>query len=114
MTSISSDWYLKKSQEYLAETIRIRRYIHQHPELSFVEHETASFIEKTLNSYGISTQRLCDTGVIALIEGNPTSDRCLALRADIDALPIQENSLESYKSKNSGIMHACEIGRAHV
>lgn len=110
MPSIDSEWYLSKSKEYLSETIRVRRYLHQHPELSFEEHETATFIEKTLQSYGISTERKCTTGVVALIEGqrnHSTNAGCLALRADIDALPIVENAASSYISKNKGVMHAC-------
>ncbi|MEP7321393.1 MAG: M20 family metallopeptidase [Saprospiraceae bacterium] len=110
MPSIDSEWYLSKSKEYLSETIRVRRYLHQHPELSFEEHETATFIEKTLQSYGINTERRCTTGVVALIEGQhnlSTNSACLALRADIDALPIVENASTSYSSKNKGVMHAC-------
>ncbi|MEO5582708.1 MAG: M20 family metallopeptidase, partial [Saprospiraceae bacterium] len=113
MANIDSEWYLSKSKEYLSETIRVRRYLHQHPELSFEEHETATFIEKTLQSYGIATERKCSTGVVAIITGQPlsgidsTSSGCLALRADIDALPIVENTASSYRSKNKGVMHAC-------
>lgn len=107
MTSKSTDWYHRKAKEYLAETIRIRRYIHQHPELSFDEFETAGFIEKTLKSYGIETERRSSTGVSALLHGGTSSDKCLALRADIDALPIQEKSSETYASKKHGVMHAC-------
>lgn len=107
MTLMTTDWYHRKAKEYLAETIRIRRYIHQHPELSFDEFETANFIEKTLHSYGIDTERKSNTGVLAVLQGNTASGKCLALRADMDALPIQEISSETYASRKPGVMHAC-------
>ncbi len=99
--------FMERSKDYLIETIRIRRHLHQHPELSFEEFQTADFIEQTLNFYGIVTTRMSTTGVIAMIEGELTGEKVIALRADIDALPIQEISDQSYKSKNNGIMHAC-------
>ena len=103
---IAPQWYLDKAQEYLPETIKLRRHLHQYPELSFEEHDTADFIEKSLNNYGIKTERLTPTGVIALIEGLP-GDKKLALRADIDALPIHEEGRHDYLSRNTGVMHAC-------
>ncbi len=85
----------------------IRRHLHSHPELSFEEFETASFIEKTLASFGItSTQRMAGTGITFNLEGNGKG-KTIALRADIDALPIQEANDISYKSQNDGVMHAC-------
>lgn len=99
--------YTEKAQAYLIDTIRIRRHLHQHPELSFEENQTAEFIEQTLNSYGINTERRCTTGVIAILEGALPGQKVVALRADIDALPIQEISNQSYKSKQPGVMHAC-------
>jgi amidohydrolase len=86
------------------EMLEIRRHIHQNPELSFEEFETAKFIENKLNSYGIESKRMAQTGVVALI-GKGQS--CIALRADIDALPILEETGLSYKSLKDGVMHAC-------
>ena len=77
-------YYLEKSKTYLIDTIRIRRHLHQHPELSFEEHQTAAFIEHTLKDYGIITERKSITGVVAVIEGTLPGDQVLALRADIE------------------------------
>ena len=105
--SISPEKLLNLSGQYLSETIRLRRHIHQHPELSFEEYHTAEFIEQTLKIYGIPSVRMGKTGVVALLEGQAASGRTLALRADIDALPIQEVSNQNYSSRNSNVMHAC-------
>ncbi len=86
------------------EMLEIRRHIHSNPELSFEEFETAKYIESKLNSYGIESKRMAKTGVVALI-GKGQS--CIALRADIDALPILEETGLSYKSLKDGVMHAC-------
>lgn len=101
------NWFLDKTKDYLPETIRIRRYLHQHPELSFEEKNTASFIEETLSSYGISSTRIGNTGVVALIEGTAGKGKIIALRADTDALPIKEAGDRVYKSLHDGVMHAC-------
>lgn len=93
----------------MEEIVVMRRHLHQHPELSFQEHETANFVENTLNSYGIKTNRCAKTGVVALItpDGMDKNTPCIAFRADLDALPIQEETDLSYASKRAGIMHAC-------
>lgn len=104
---MNESWYIQKAKDYLAETIRIRRYLHQHPELSFEEKNTASFIEETLQSSGIATTRIGNTGVIALIEGKSDGGKVIALRADTDALPIKEADDRNYKSLHEGVMHAC-------
>lgn len=88
------------------EVIQIRRQIHKYPELGGNEFETAKFIEKKLKEYKIAYKRISKTGIIATIKGN-SSGKVIALRADIDALPIQEDNILNYKSKNKGIMHAC-------
>jgi amidohydrolase len=89
------------------ELVRDRRHLHAHPELSNDEHQTAEYIRCRLADFGIEdVQTVADTGVVALVEGahdGPT----LAWRADIDALPIQEESEVGYKSQNPGVMHAC-------
>jgi amidohydrolase len=95
----------KEIEEKLIET---RRHIHSHPELSYEEFETANFIEAQLKKIGITIiSRCAKTGVVALIEGNNPSARIVALRADMDALPIEEKNDVPYKSKNIGVMHAC-------
>jgi len=92
----------------LPELIKIRQNIHQNPELSFQEFETQKKVENYLQKLGLSTQRLANTGVVALIEGKNPSKRCVALRADMDALPIIEvNDGRPYRSLNEGVMHAC-------
>lgn len=97
-----------RANEIQNEIIEIRRYLHQHPELSFKEFNTADFIEKKLKDYGITNiYRMVETGVVAEINGKNPTKKVIALRADIDALPIQEENNTSYTSKNSGIMHAC-------
>lgn len=104
------------------ETISNRRHLHMHPELSFQEIATQAYIEKKLHACGISTSRLANTGVVALIEGKNAGKKVVALRADMDALPIIETNEVSYKSQNPGVMHACGhdvhtsslLGTAHI
>ncbi|MFZ4465001.1 MAG: M20/M25/M40 family metallo-hydrolase, partial [Bacteroidales bacterium] len=93
---------------YFNETVSVRRHLHQHPELSFQEKDTAAFISARLTSYGIKhSTDVGGHGIIAIIEGRNPEEKCLALRAELDALPIQESSSQSYCSVNEGIMHAC-------
>lgn len=85
-----------------------RHHLHAHPELSFQEFETAKFVSKTLESFGIQHQTgVAGTGVVALIEGNNPSSKVVALRGDMDALPILELNEVAYKSTKPGVMHAC-------
>lgn len=96
------------AKDYLSETIKIRRHIHANPELSFEEYNTSDFIVSKLKEYNIPyTQGMVKTGIVALIEGKNPSKKVIALRADIDALPIVETNDVAYKSKNMGVMHAC-------
>lgn len=95
------------SEKYFSETQGYRHHIHSNPELSFQEFETSKYIQAQLTSMGIPFEVKADTGIVAHIQGNGTSSKVVALRADIDALPIQETNEVSYKSKNAGIMHAC-------
>ena len=95
------------SEKYFSETQGYRHHIHSNPELSFQEFETSKYIQVQLKSMGIPFEVKADTGIVAHIQGNGTSSKVVALRADIDALPIQETNEVSYKSKNAGIMHAC-------
>lgn len=85
-----------------------RRYIHQNPELSFEEHRTQEFILATLRAEGIECCEIAGTGVLAKIEGERGNlKRAVVLRADIDALPIEEQNDVDYRSCNQGVMHAC-------
>ena len=122
----------QKSCQYFDEVVKIRRKLHQHPELSFCEKETAELMKYYLNLKHIDYQSdIAGYGIVATIKGESSfraksrnllqsneisplryapvemTGRVIALRADMDALPIQENSKNSYCSKNPGIMHAC-------
>ena len=90
------------------EIISIRRHLHAHPELSFYEKETAAFISSKLASWNIQHMSgIGGNGVVALIKGKLSSDKVIALRADMDALPITEKNEVDYRSQNEGVMHAC-------
>lgn len=95
------------SRKYKDEFIEIRRYIHANPELSFEEFATSAYIQKKLREWDIPFELKAGTGVIGLIKGKDPQSRVVALRADMDALPITEENKVDYKSKNAGIMHAC-------
>lgn len=96
------------SSAYAKEVISFRRHLHAHPELSYQEYNTAKFIANQLRSFGMHVQEgIAGTGVVAIIEGKNPTKRIIALRADIDALPIQEINSKDYKSINKGVMHAC-------
>jgi amidohydrolase len=92
---------------YTAETVAHRHHIHQHPELSFQEFETQAYVQNQLKLMGIDSSPLANTGLVALIQGNKPDRRVVALRADMDALPIWETNDVPYKSQNPGVMHAC-------
>lgn len=89
------------------EVVINRRHLHQNPELSFHEYQTSAFIAAALDKLGIPYQKMADTGIVALLSGAKPSDAVIALRADMDALPIIEANEVSYTSKNQGVMHAC-------
>ena len=93
--------------EYAEEFIQVRHHLHAHPELSYKEFETSRFIQKKLAETGIAYEVLAETGVVGLIEGRTPGKRIIALRADMDALPITEENQVGYISKNKGVMHAC-------
>lgn len=96
------------SAKYFEDTVALRRHLHANPELSFEEYNTAEYISKQLESLGIRHETgVANTGLVGYIEGKNPSKRFIALRADIDALPIQEANDVNYKSKNEGVMHAC-------
>jgi amidohydrolase len=87
--------------------IETRRHLHAHPELSFHEYETASFVKARLDEMNITWASIAGTGIVALIKGDKPSDQVVALRADMDALPITESNQLDFASQNSGVMHAC-------
>lgn len=96
------------SKQYFTKVLEIRRHLHQHPELSFKEFETSKYIQQQLSAAGISfTTGHVETGVIALIKGKNPEKKTILLRADMDALPIEEKNNVTYKSANPGVMHAC-------
>ncbi len=91
---------------HAADTVALRRHLHAHPELSFAEHRTAAFVAAELRKLGLEPQACAETGLVALIEGQPGGPT-VALRADMDALPIQETNDVPYRSTTPGVMHAC-------
>lgn len=95
------------THKYLKDSIDIRHHLHANPELSYQEFETAAFVQEKLTEYGIPFHILANTGVIGIIEGKNPQSRVIALRADMDALPITEENDIPYKSRRNGIMHAC-------
>jgi len=96
------------AQQFHSEIIENRRHLHAHPELSFEEFATSDYIVSKLKEYNIPfSQGMVKTGIVALIEGKNPSKKTIALRADIDALPIIETNDVPYKSINTGVMHAC-------
>ena len=95
------------SQNIFNEVVANRRHLHANPELSFHEVETSAFVAKKLEDMGLEYHKMANTGLVALIKGEKPSDQVIALRADMDALPILEANDVSYKSQNNGVMHAC-------
>lgn len=99
------DW--KREAEAQKEyTIALRRELHQHPELGLQEHRTARRIEEELDNLAIPHERVEETGVLATLRGGRDGG-VTVLRADIDALPIQETNAVPYASQTPGVMHAC-------
>lgn len=95
------------SQNIFNEVVANRRHLHSHPELSFHETETSAFVAKKLDDLGLEYVHMADKGLVALIKGSKPSDKVVALRADMDALPITEANDVPYRSQNAGVMHAC-------
>lgn len=94
--------------KYSDDTVSFRRHLHSHPELSFEEYNTAKFVAEKLKSFGVeTTEGVATTGVVGLIKGKNPGKKIIALRADMDALPILEQNDVPYKSQNPGVMHAC-------
>jgi amidohydrolase len=90
-----------------AEVVEWRRHLHANPELSYQEFNTSKFVFTTLKTMGLNPHTVSETGVVALVEGKNPSTKIIAVRADMDALPIKETNTVDYKSRNDGVMHAC-------
>jgi amidohydrolase len=99
---------LSKSSDLKEDVINLRRHFHKYPELSYQESETASFISKWLNDNNIEhTSGVAGTGIIAVIKGTGEGNKVIAVRAEMDALPITERNKTSFTSTFHGKMHAC-------
>ena len=95
------------AKELKNDIVDVRRHLHRFPGLSFEEYETANLIQGLLTSWNIEHEFLTETGIVATIKGRNPEKKTIALRADIDALPIQEKNECAYKSVVDGVMHAC-------
>ena len=96
------------SDKYKSEVIAVRRHLHANPELSFQETNTVAYVEEKLREFGITNiESKADTGLVVIIEGKNPGKKVIALRGDMDALPIVEANDVPYKSTNPGVMHAC-------
>ncbi|RXK81412.1 M20 metallopeptidase family protein [Filimonas effusa] len=95
------------AQAYAGEFVAVRQHLHAHPELSYQEFETSAFVKEKLSSWGIPFEVKATTGIVGIIEGRNPASRIIALRADMDALPIEEENDVPYRSQHKGVMHAC-------
>ncbi|MFW6248831.1 MAG: M20 metallopeptidase family protein [Bacteroidota bacterium] len=106
--AITRQHIIDLTNQYLTEIISIRRHLHQYPELAFHETKTSEYIARQLEETGIPFQKgIAGTGIVGQIKGRDPGAKTIALRADMDALPVQENKNISYCSQHKGIMHAC-------
>ena len=106
-TDMLKDKIKELAKNYAPEYIKVRQHLHAHPELSYQEFETSAFVQQELKKYDIPFKIMATTGVVGIIEGQDPSSRIVALRADMDALPIMEENDIPYRSTKPGIMHAC-------
>lgn len=95
------------AKQYAPELIEVRRYLHAHPELSYKEFETSAYLQQQLTALNIPFEVKATTGIVGIIKGKNPDKQVVALRGDMDALPIMEENEVPYKSTNPGIMHAC-------
>ncbi len=112
------------SEKYFPEMVETRRHLHKNPELSYHEYKTTEFIVEKLKALGYEVKRPLETGCVAILNGKPSKDRVIALRADIDALPILESGdhKKEFISQNEGVAHCCGhdvhtsnlLGTAHI
>jgi amidohydrolase len=114
---------IRKEADNIHDLVRkYRRHLHAHPELSFKEYNTSAFVKDRLTQLEIPWQEIAGTGITALIKGEKPSDKLIALRADMDALPINEANKVEYASQTESVMHACGhdahtaslLGTAHI
>lgn len=107
MTALSEHFQALAAKHH-EEWIELRRHLHANPELSFEEHETMAFVSAQLAGWGVEHEtHVTDTGIVATVQGQNPDARLVALRADMDALPIHEANDVPYASKKPGVMHAC-------
>lgn len=105
---MTPDRIAQLARDIFPDLVEIRRHLHRHPELSFQEEQTAAFVVSRLEAYGISHKKnVAGHGVVGWIRGRNPEKRLIALRADMDALPITEENEVPYKSERPGVMHAC-------
>jgi amidohydrolase len=105
---ISAAHIKQLAQKHSKQIVEIRHYLHQNPELSFEEYNTQKYVLQQLHNMGIAdVTPLANTGLVALIKGKNPDSKTIALRGDMDALPIEEQNDVPYKSVNTGVMHAC-------
>ena len=98
----------KNIQDLIPTMKKWRQTIHSFPEIAYEEYKTAEFIEKKLKEFGIKVvKNIGKTGLVGILEGKKKSNKSIGLRADMDALPMDEKTNLSYSSKNFGKMHAC-------
>jgi len=95
------------AKSYAPEFIAVRHHLHAHPELSYQEFETSAYVQQSLNKLGIPHVVMAKTGVVGIVKGENPEKKVIALRADMDALPIKEANDVPYKSTRDGVMHAC-------
>ena len=95
------------AKQYAPEFIEVRHHLHAHPELSYQEFETSKFVQSKLTTWNIPFEIKATTGVVGIIKGKNPGTKVIALRADMDALPIREENDVPYKSTKEGVMHAC-------
>lgn len=95
------------AKQYAPELIEVRRYLHAHPELSYKEFKTSAYLQQQLTALNIPFEVKATTGIVGIIKGKNSDKQVVALRGDMDALPIMEENEVPYKSTNPGIMHAC-------
>ena len=93
-------------KKVIPEVVKIRRHIHMYPEISEQEYETSKYIKKCLEEIGLEAKIIGDTGVVSMLMNNPEYPT-VGLRAEMDALPIEEETNLEFASKNYGVMHAC-------
>ena len=100
--------FIEKVKEFYPEMKAIREDLHRHPELSYQVVRTSAIVIEKLKEYGVDkVEQVWNTGVVALIKGNRGEGKCIAIRADLDALPVTEDTGLEYSSENPGVMHAC-------